>query len=386
MDTNKYHLQLIVGIIILSSIACGRFSINIESPNNSAIESNDSQVPDLQLTDNLDNGADTNFSDTTVPPELEDNGETEIAGTKRHRFQQLGISLEIPSELCVIKDPSVKYEDQSKLGDYVFYIQNYGCPAGPSSGNFQMYGLLQYTSMPRTWERFSDIHLNSPNNAYANYIEVDGLRGYDTQLTGQRNRFAYHFFLAGYDLSIYVSEPTEENKELADQIIQSLEFFPGEFSDESHVKLVTDPNQLYQFLIPEDWEYSLQPNGIFQLSSLEASSPDLEVIVEDGAGHSDIYYKKGIFLHVQVIDDDTVYEIGWRDVQQYDVYFDGILGTVSIFTEPSTAEGEIRSVHIYHEGKTYILRFAYADDADRDTIDYIISNFNLRRENFYPSQ
>jgi len=384
MDKNKYCLMFMVGILILSSIACGEFSIGIVSPINSAIESNDSQLPDLQSTDNLDNSTKTTSANTTASPTLEDSGEEEIGVTKRYRFEQLGISLEIPIELCVIKDPDVKYEDQSKLENYVFHIQNYGCPGDSHSGNFQMYGLLQYTSFPGSWEKFSNIHLESPNNAYVNYIEINGLRGYDTQLTGQRNRFVYHFYMEGYDLIIAVGEPTLENKELADQIIKSLEFLPGEFSDESNVKLVTDPNQLYQFLIPEDWEYSLQPNGIFQLSNLEANSPDLEVLVEDGAGHDDIYYKKGISLHVQVIEDDTVYEIRWPDLQQYDVYFDGIPGTVSIFTEPSTAEGEIRSVHIYHEGKAYILRFAYANDADRETIDRIIASFNLTRETFYP--
>jgi hypothetical protein len=386
MDNRKYRLVFMVGILILVSLACGELSIGIESPINSAIESNDSQLPDLGSADNLDNSSKTTSTNTTAPPELENSGEEEGAGTKRYRFEQLGISLEVPSELCVIKDPDVKYEDQSKLENYVFYIQNYGCPGDTHSGNFQMYGLLQYTSGPISWEEYSNIQLGSPINAYANYIEVDGLRGYDTQLTGQRNRFVYHFYLEGYDLLIAVGEPTVETKELADQIIQSLEFSSGEFSDNSHEKLVTDSNQLYQFLIPDDWEYSQQPTIGFQLSSLEANSPDLEVLVEEGAGHDDIYYKKGIHLHVQVIDDDTVFEIRWPDLQQYEVYFDGIPGTVSIFTEPSTAEGEIRSVDIYHEDKTYLLRFAYADDADRDTIDRIIASFNLTRETFYPSQ
>ena len=386
MNSNKYRLMFMVGILILASIACGELSVGIESSNRSAIESNDSQEPVFQSSDHLENSSKTTSNNTTAPLDFEDRSEEETEKTKRYRFEQLGISLEIPSELCVIKDPTVKYEDQSKLQSYLFYIQNYGCPGDTHSGDFQMYGHLQFTSGPISWEEYSNIQVTSPINEYANYIEVDGLRGYDTQLTGERNRYVYHFYLEGFDLSIAVAEPTEENKELADQIIQSLEFFPGEFSDESLVKLVTDPNQLYQFLIPEDWEYSLQPNGIFQLSNLEANSPDLQVLVEDGAGHDDIYYKKGISLHVQVIEDDIEYEIRWPDLQQYDVYFDGILGTVSIFTEPSTAEGEIRSVHIYHEGKTYILRFGYADDADRYTIDRIIASFNLTRETFYPSQ
>jgi len=385
MDKNKYCLMFMVGILILSSIACGQLSVGIVSPTNSAIESNDSQLPDLQSTDNSDNSTKTTPANTIAPPKLEDSGEEEIGVTKRYRFEQLGISLEIPSELCVIKNPSVKYEDQSKLDSYIFYIQNYGCPGGTNSGNFQMYGLLQYNIPPVSWEEFSNIHLDSPNNAYANYIEVDGLRGYDTQLNGQRNRFAYHFYLEGFHLSIHVGEPTSEIKELADQIIQSLELLPDGFSDQSHVKLVTDSNRLYQFLIPEDWEYSQQPTIGMQLSSLEVKSPDLEVLVEDGGPHDNIYYKKGIFLHVQVIEGDIEYQIRWPDLKQYDVYFDGIPGTVYIFTEPSTVEGEIRTVHVDHEGKNYLLRFAYADDADRDTIDRIIASFNLSRETFYPS-
>jgi len=386
MDNTKFYLMLMAGILILASIACGELSVGIESSNSSSIESNDSQLPDLQSTDQLENSSKTTSNNTTTQLDFEDSSEEETEGTKRYRFEQLGISLEIPSELCVIKNPTVRYEDQSKLQSYLFYIQNYGCPGDTHSGDFQMYGHLQYTSGPISWEEYSNIQVTSPINEYANYIEVDGLRGYDTQLTGERNRYVYHFYLEGFDLSIAVAEPTEENKELADQIIQSLEYFPGEFSNQSHEKLVTDPNQLYQFLVPDDWEYSLQPNGIFQLSNLEANSPDLEVLVEDGAGHDDIYYKKGIHFHVQVIEDIIEYDIRWPDLQQYEVYFDGILGTVSIFTEPSTAEGEIRSVHIYHEGKTYILRFGYADDADRETIDRIIASFNLTSLTFYPSK
>ncbi|MFC2028971.1 hypothetical protein ACFLTX_03485 [Chloroflexota bacterium] len=312
--------------------------------------------------------------------------ETISLPTQRIEFGQLGISLEIPSDLCVIKSPEVNFEDQSKLNGYTFYIQNYGCPGSANSGTFQMYGLLQYTSLPKTWEAFSTTHIDSPNNAYANYLEVGGLRGYDTQLTGERNRFVYHLFLEGYDLTIAVGEPTSETKILADQIMQSLEFSRDEFSNESHVKLVTDSNQLFQLLLPDDWEFAQLPTIGLQLSTLEANSPDLEVIVQEGAGHSDIYYKKGISLHLQVIEDDAAYQINWPDLKQYDVYFDGIPGTVSIFTEPSTAEGEIRSVHVYHEGKTYILRFAYANDADRDVLDFIISSFIISPEIFYPIQ
>ncbi len=200
--------------------------------------------------------------------------------TQRHTFDELGISLEIPTDLYVKKDPIVKYEDQSKLESYLFYIQNYGYPGGPSSGDFQMYGHLQYDLPPISWDQFSNDQVNSPMNAYADYIEVGGLRGYDTQVAGVRNRFVYHFYLEGHVLSIAVSDPTPENKAFADQIINSLELLPGGLSDASHMKLVSDPNQLYQLLIPDDWEYEFHPPVNIQLSGLAARSADLEVEFE----------------------------------------------------------------------------------------------------------
>jgi hypothetical protein len=141
--------------------------------------------------------------------------------TRLVNFDQLGISLEVPSELYVSKDPIVNLDDPSKLESYLFYIQNYGHPGGSSSGDFQMYGHLQYDLPSVTWEEFASGQIDSTMNAYANEIEINGLRGFDTQLSGQRNRFVYHFFLNGQILSIAVSEPNEENKAVADQIIQT---------------------------------------------------------------------------------------------------------------------------------------------------------------------
>jgi hypothetical protein len=362
----------------LLATACGSLEISIENTGETADEQNENteliiEEPPIDV----------------VQPTTANEEPLATSTTKRYTFEQLGISLEIPMDLYVKKDPIVNYEDQSRLDSYLFYIQNYGYPGGPSSGNFQMYGLLQYNLPPVAWEEFSNNQINSPINAYANYIEVGGLRGYDTQLTGERNRFFYHFYLEGSILSIAVSEPTPENKTLADQIIQSLEFIPSGFTDTSNVKLVRDPNQLYQILIPDDWELSFQPTIGIQLSSLEATSSDFEVIVDDEVEgpHSNIYYKQGIFLHVQVIEDDSAGPItDWSNQWQYVVYFNGIEGTVYVYVEPSTAEGEIRTARVIYEGKSYLLRFGYADDADRDTIDRIISSFNITPETFYPPQ
>ena len=316
--------------------------------------------------------------------------EPSAAGTtQRHMFEQLGISLEIPTDLYVKKDPLVKYEDQSKLDSYLFYIQNYGNPGGLSSGNFQMYGTLQYNLPPISWDEFSNNQVNSPMNAYADYIEVGGLRGYDTQLTGVRNRFVYHFYLEGSVLSIYVSEPTPENKAFADQIINSLELLPGGLSDASHMKLVSEPNQLYQILIPDDWEYNFHPPANIQLSGLVARSADLEAeSIYEGGPHDNVSYKSGVLMQLHVMDDDSANYPPFpnRIRGKYDVMYSGIQGTEYIFTQPSTVEGEERQLQMYYEGKSYMLGFAYANDTYRDVIDRIITSFNIAPETFYPTQ
>jgi len=309
--------------------------------------------------------------------------------TQRYVFEGLGIALEIPQDLYVKKDPIVNYDDQSKLDSYLFYIQNYGNPGGPSSGDFQMYGLLQYSLPPISWEEFSDNQINSPMNAYANYIEVGGLRGYDTQVAGERNRFMYHLYMDGSVLTIAVAQPTPENKAAADQIINSLELLPGGLSDDSHMMLVSDPNKLYQILIPDDWEFNIHPPVNIQLSSLDARSADLVVeSIDEGGPHDNVYYKSGVFMNLHVMDDDSANYPPFpnRIREQYDLMYNGIPGTEYFFTQPSTVEGEEWQLQMYYQGKSYMLGFAYANDTYRDVIDRIITSFNITPETFYPTE
>jgi hypothetical protein len=376
MKTHRLGMFTFTIILALITAACGTLQLELEPGGADTIEVMEKTESPALPPEVLDTQATPIETDPTMDPT-----------TQRVTFDELGISLEVPSDLYIQKDPSVSYDDPSTLESYLFYIQNYGYPGGPSSGDFQMYGHLQYGPfMITSWEDFSNNTINSPMNAYANYIEIDGLKGYDTQLSGQRNRFVYLFHLDGHVLSIAVSEPTPENKALADQIIQSLELIPGGFTDASHVNLVSDPNQLFQIFIPEDWDYTFQPTIGTQLSSFEATSPDLEVIIEDVEGpHSNIYYKKGISLHLQVLQDDIELQMQWPNQREYRVYFNGIEGTVYIYREPSTTEGEIRTASVSYEGKIYLLRFGYAEDADLATIDRIISSFNITPETFRPS-
>lgn len=314
-----------------------------------------------------------------IQPPAAENDSSEPS-TKRYSFDQLGISLEVPAELYVQKDPIVNYDDASKLDSYLFYIQNYGYPGGLSSGDFQMYGSLQFDLPPVSWEQFASNTLNSPNNAYANPIEINGLKGFDTQLSGTRNRFVYLFYINQHFLSIAVSAPTEENKALADQIISTLIANPDQFTAVSHVQKVVEPNFYYQIYIPDDWNINFKSTAGVRLSDLEASSPDAEVVVEEVEGpHSNILYKNGVYMNFVVLEDDLAKSEPNSALihNQYDFMLSGFEGTSYTFVEPSTAEGELREIRFYYDGKSYLLRFGYPSDVDQEQIDWIIRSLQI---------
>lgn len=295
-------------------------------------------------------------------------------------FEQLGISLEIPENLVVIKDPVVDLGNPTELQSYLFYIQNYGPEGGPGEDYFQLYGHLQYDLDPTTWEEYSAGVLGSEMYAYAEEIDVNGLSGIDSQFTGQRNRYVYHFVLDGHVLTMAVADPTEENKALADQIINTLQFTPGSVTDASGVGLLQDPYGYYQMYIPENWEFSYQESAGIRLSDLQASSPNLEVEVESSEGpHDNIYYRSGVMLNVVVLEDDSALnEPAMAQITRSNpLMISGIQGMDYVFLEPSTAEGEIRELRYYHNDLSYLIRFSYAADADLSQIDWLIRNFQI---------
>lgn len=140
-----------------------------------------------------------------------------------HVFNELGISLEVPADLFVIKEPIFNPDDSSELDAYLFYIQNYGYPGGPSSGDFQVYGMLQFDLAPVSLEEFAALQDNPSGYKYVLPIDINGLRGFETQLAGERNNFVYLFYLDGHTLRIAVSSPTMENKDLAEKILNTIQ-------------------------------------------------------------------------------------------------------------------------------------------------------------------
>jgi hypothetical protein len=302
------------------------------------------------------------------------------SATPRVEFTELGISLEVPSDLYVVKEPQVDLNDSSKLASYLFYIQNYGGNEGPGADYFQMYGHLQYDLPLTTWDELSQVQNNTAEFAYINLVEINGIKGFEGQFSGTRNRFVYMFYLDGRVLTIAVADPTPENKALADSIIQTLEPLPGGWSDKSGVLPVNDPNGTFSVLLPEDWSYSFNPPAGVRLADLEASSPGAEMRVEEVDGpHSNIYYQSGIFMSLVVLKDDSAtLEPPMASIKdRRTVYFNGVEGTEYTFVEPSTAEGTLREVRVYHAGRSYLLRFGFADGAYQDAIDRIIRSLSL---------
>lgn len=146
--------------------------------------------------------------------------------SRTHVFDELGISLDVPAGLYVEKAPIASPDDNSKLDAYTFYIQKNADQVSPGSDYFQMYGLLQFDLPPLSWEEFSAIQDNPDVYAYVNPVEINGLRGFETQLAGERNNFVYLFYMDGQILRIAVSSPTMENKTLAEKILNTIQLIP----------------------------------------------------------------------------------------------------------------------------------------------------------------
>jgi len=219
-------------------------------------------------------------------------------------------------------------------------------------------------------------------NAYANEIEINGVRGFDTQLSGQRNRFVYKFYLEGRIFSMAVAAPTEENKVIADQIVSTLIFNPDEFTTDSKVQLILEPNFHYRMYIPDDWNFTFIAPANIQLSGLEASSPDAKVVIEEVDGpHNNVHYKQGVFLNFVIMDDDSALidpAMGRIKIKSSNqVMYYGFEMVDTVFVGPSTVEGESRELRFHHNGLSYSLTFSYAEDVDQDRLEWIIRNLEF---------
>ncbi len=155
MKYNKLVLTSIMLLLVMITGAC-----NLPQPGVEVSE-------DISPTEDISADTPTSTPSDEGQPTADQEIDPPDPASKRYSFDQLGISLEVPSELYVFKDPNVNYDDPSKLDGYLFYIQNYGYREGPHTGDFQMYGLLQYDLFPISWEQFAS---NTIDHFFCHFI------------------------------------------------------------------------------------------------------------------------------------------------------------------------------------------------------------------------
>lgn len=134
-------------------------------------------------------------------------------------FEELGITMDVPIDLELVKTPYFVNESNSELESYTFYLQE---RKETGEIGFQIYGLYQFSLPEVTWEELSKIEEDDENYEYVNEIEINGLKGYETKLTGERGNYVYMFLLDNRVLRIAVSPGTISSKERADIIINTL--------------------------------------------------------------------------------------------------------------------------------------------------------------------
>lgn len=186
-------------IIFLFGVVLVLFIFNITRIKN---HSSETYVPDKTQTN-------------SVPLEHSDSSPS----VRLQTFPEIGISLEVPDNLEVVKTPNYNPETSDNLESYTFYIQDY---KNENAIDFQIYGLYQNNIPTTSWEQLEQLKNEKEVYQYAKEINLDGLKGLETQLAGERNNFVYLILLRDRVLRIAVSPATEMNKERADSIINTL--------------------------------------------------------------------------------------------------------------------------------------------------------------------
>src|SRR3989344_3808223 len=159
---------------------------------------------------NIDNIHETDADLETLTEEVETN-----------TFEELGISMQVPGELVVIKEPVIS-EETGELESYIFYVQNYGYEGGPETGDFQLYGSYQFRLPTVQLRDLEAMKEDTQTYEYVKDFVAGDLTGYESQYKGERNNYVYSLLLYEQVLRISVSEPTAENKELAESILKSI--------------------------------------------------------------------------------------------------------------------------------------------------------------------
>lgn len=134
---------------------------------------------------------------------------------KAYSVDELGLSFSAPSDLDIQYHVDVT-EETGEPYLLTLYIQN-----NDATNYYQLYGIFQWnTSVADNLDDFkSGLEETSIEDS-----TVSGMPALKGQIRGERNRFVTYILLPDGVLSLFTAEPTLENKELSDEIIDTFVF------------------------------------------------------------------------------------------------------------------------------------------------------------------
>ena len=193
-----------------------------------------------------------------------------VSSEEEYVFGELGISLKVPKNLHVIKSPGFN-ASTGKLESYTFYIQNYGYEGGPTTGDFQMYGLYQPDLPEITLEDIAEIKDDTENYVNVREFSAGPLQGYEAQQKGERPSYIYSLLHDGRILKIAVSQGTEANKRVAEKILKTLDVLQKVRVGDDVETTIPEMGSAYDFSYPKGWKVSGVVNGT------SVTSPDYKI-------------------------------------------------------------------------------------------------------------
>lgn len=132
-----------------------------------------------------------------------------------HTIKELGLIFSAPKDLNF--EYQAQNNDKGEISSLTMYLQK----GTPPDQYYQLYGITQWDLGPiDSLENYKQ-ELNPES---IQEITVDGKPALQGQIKGQRNRFVTYILLDGQVLTLFTADPTQENKELTDQVIATFKF------------------------------------------------------------------------------------------------------------------------------------------------------------------
>lgn len=138
-------------------------------------------------------------------------------------FEAIKITLRVPSDMDVVKEINYTPKDSSNIESYIFYIQDY---KEGNEVNFQIYGIYQLSTPTISYDEFIEIKNDTETYEYVKEIDINGTKGFETLQKGERNNYVYLLHIEERILRLVVSPTSDENKLAAEEIINTLRYYP----------------------------------------------------------------------------------------------------------------------------------------------------------------